>query len=123
MKKYIGLATGLIVAGILAVLIVIAIGATHEPTWRGKNIADEAIKVLEDYKHFRINATEAKQKIGYLCDRVDSEYELDMPEKEKDAMLMLAIELSLTESHFILHRVPTNMEIDEDITAIKKVKP
>lgn len=123
MKKYIGLATGLIVAGILAVLIVIAIGATHEPTWRGKSIADEAIKVLEDYKHFRINATEAKQKIGYLCDRVDSEYELDMPEKEKDAMLMLAIELSLTESHFILHRVPTNMEIDEDIAAIKKVKP
>lgn len=123
MNKYIGTAVAIITAGILAIIIAVVVTRTDTKTWAGQPIADEAVKVLTDYKEFRIATDEAKKKIGYLSDRAHNEEKVASTEKEKTAMLKLAIEISVIESRFILAKTPTSIELDEAINAIKKIKP
>ena len=120
MNKYGKVIVPLALAIALAITIAIMTRPREETGWAGKPYANEAIEVIEGYKNYKLNATEAKNKLAYLSDelaRVESELSNT---KEKDALFVVSSWVSIIKNKLGFHGAVPTRELNEALQAIKK---
>lgn len=116
-NKRIAIAVGIIVA----IMAVIGLVAMTMPANIKSKYGEEAVRVLESYKSFDIDAKEASKRINDLADEVRKEMEKEPTDSEKYHHLW-NLWLDLNSVHFDLYykgRV-AGYEIDEVIKKIKE---
>lgn len=116
-NKRIAIAVGIIVA----IIAMIGLVAMTLPTSVKSKYGEEAVRVLESYKSFDIDAKEASRRIDDLADEVEKEMEKE-PTDSKEYHRLLTLWLDLNSVHFDLYYKggAAGYEIDEVIKKIKK---
>ena len=120
MNKYGKIIVSLALAIALAIMIAIMIRPREEAGWVGKPYATEAIEVIEGYKNYKLNATEAKNKLAYLSTELAKlESELSNT-KEKDALFVVSSWVSIIKNKLGFHGAVPTRELDDAVQAIIK---
>ena len=120
MNKYAKIIVSLALAIALAIMIAIMIRPREGAGWAGKTYATEAIEVIEGYKNYKLNATEAKDKLAYLSTELTKlESELSNS-KEKDALFVISSWVSIIKNKLGFHGAVPTRELNEALQAIKK---
>lgn len=116
-NKRIAIAVGIIVA----IIAMIGLVAMTMPANIKSKYGEEAVRVLESYKSFDIDAKEASNRIKDLADEVEKEMEKE-PSDSKKYHRLLTLWLDLNSVHFDLYYKggAAGYEIDEVIKKIKK---
>lgn len=82
--------------------------------------ANEAVRVLEKYKNFDIDAKEAAKRLDSLMDEVKAEETHAKDKDEKHSFTMLWLELMSIHTKLYHYGSASGYEVDEAIQAIKK---
>lgn len=115
------IAKALLIA-IIAIIGITIIVKTTNPTDTPNKYANEAIRVLEKYKDFEIDAKEAANRLGNLMDEIRAEEAKTDSKKEKSKLSGLWLDMLSIYTDLRHHGTATGYEVDEAIKAIKNAK-
>lgn len=112
--------TKYIIAAAIAIVSIIAIVAIAViPKNSGNIYGTEAVRVLEGYKSYQIDAKEAASRIDDLIDKVYADMNATTDSKQKHKLTMLWADLIGIHTKLYHYGRATGYEVDE---AIRKIK-
>lgn len=111
----------IVVGIIVALLAIIGLIAMTLPQSAQSMYGEEAIRVLESYKNFTIDAKEAAKRIDDLADKIDKDMASE-PKDSKKYHRLWSLWLDLNSVYFELNYKSgvAGYEIDKAINKIKK---
>lgn len=112
----------IVVASIIAIALGVIIGALilHKPQTECSRYGNEAIRILEKYKSFDIDAKEASKRLDDLRDTVYKKKSKATTEHEAHNLTMLWLALINIHRKIYYEGSATGYEVDEAITEIKR---
>lgn len=113
--------TKYIIAAAIAIVSIIAIVAiaVNLNSGSGNMYGTEAVRVLEGYKNYNIDAKEAASRIDDLIDKVYADMNATTDSKQKHKLTMLWADLIGIHTKLYHYGRATGYEVDE---AIRKIK-
>lgn len=109
-----------ILIAVLALIGLIAIISCNAPNTNSNKYGAEAVRVLEKYKSFDIDAKEAATRLNSIMKEVRTQKDAAKNEKEENKLLLLWLDLVSIHTKLYHYGTATGYEIDEAIKAIKE---
>lgn len=109
-----------ILIAVLALIGLIAIISCNAPNTNSNKYGAEAVRVLEKYKSFDIDAKEAARRLDSLMREIRTQKSTTKNEDEQNKLSLLWLDLVSIHTKLYHYGTATGYEIDEAIKSIKE---
>jgi len=109
-----------ILIAVLALIGLVAIISYNTPNTDSNKYGAEAVRILEKYKSFDIDAKEAARRLDSLMKEVRTQKNAAKSEKEENKLSLLWLDLVSIHTKLYHYGTATGYEIDEAIKSIKE---